>query len=801
VSGLLIAWMLFPLVLGALSLGCGLLVEAASGIRLRGALLLPTGFAAIIVIAQLVTLSPRTARYAPWVVAAVAVAGLLLPRPWQDRRPGPWPAAAAVGTFAAFAAPIVLSGSATFAGWIKLDDGANWLAITDRVMFHGRSMAGVPLSTYEILLKGYLNTGYPVGSFLPLGVAGRLVGEELAWLIQPYMAFAVAMLTLAVYGLVSRALDSRALRALTAFVATQSALLYGYVLWGGLKEAAATALIALTAALMPTLLERRVSPRAAIPLAVATAATIGSLSVSGGLLWLVPILLPGLVLAVRARRAAITVRIGAVLGAVALLFGIPAIAVAVRFVSTSRSVLTSNQEFGNLFHPLRFAQIFGIWPTGDFRFDPDQLVITYVLIAVAALAAVGGVIYAWRRGAPEPALYVASAALGAAVGGVLGSPWVEGKAFTIASPAFLAAAAVGGSMLIERGRRSDERASVLVGAAAVVALVVGALWSNVLAYHDVRLAPRDQLEELVTIGKRSPAEGPALMLEPSPYGGLYFLRRLAPEIPSMYRSRPIFLRGQRVLGKLGYADIDAFPLPSILPYRTLVLNRTANASRPPSIYRLVWHGTYYEVWQRPRKVRRPIIAHVPQGRFNQPATVPSCPTVRALAAVARRAGGTLATVIRPPAIVVSLSDTRHPPTWQTYRDSPGLIYPHTAGTLTTTLSIPTAGSYGVWLGGSFQRALEVWIDRKKLSKKRHRLNNNGAYTPFGKIVLTPGTHDVTLIYTSATLYPGSGGRAQFQLGPLVLGKDTADLPVKIVKPANARSLCGKSLDWVEAVRR
>ena len=46
-TGLLIAWVLFPLVLGALSLGCGLLVEAAAGVPLRGALLLPTGFAAI----------------------------------------------------------------------------------------------------------------------------------------------------------------------------------------------------------------------------------------------------------------------------------------------------------------------------------------------------------------------------------------------------------------------------------------------------------------------------------------------------------------------------------------------------------------------------------------------------------------------------------------------------------------------------------------------------------------------------------------------------------------------------------
>ena len=42
---LLLAWIVFPLVLVALSLGCGLLVERAAGLTLPGALLLPLGLA------------------------------------------------------------------------------------------------------------------------------------------------------------------------------------------------------------------------------------------------------------------------------------------------------------------------------------------------------------------------------------------------------------------------------------------------------------------------------------------------------------------------------------------------------------------------------------------------------------------------------------------------------------------------------------------------------------------------------------------------------------------------------------
>ena len=47
-----IAWVVFPLVVGALSLGCGLLVERAAGIELPSPLLLPLGFAVVIVGAQ-----------------------------------------------------------------------------------------------------------------------------------------------------------------------------------------------------------------------------------------------------------------------------------------------------------------------------------------------------------------------------------------------------------------------------------------------------------------------------------------------------------------------------------------------------------------------------------------------------------------------------------------------------------------------------------------------------------------------------------------------------------------------------
>ncbi|MEX2448678.1 MAG: hypothetical protein WD404_08045, partial [Solirubrobacterales bacterium] len=58
---LFVAWVVYPLVLLALCLGLGLLVDVLSGWRLPGALLAPVGLAAIVVVGQFTTLAEATA--------------------------------------------------------------------------------------------------------------------------------------------------------------------------------------------------------------------------------------------------------------------------------------------------------------------------------------------------------------------------------------------------------------------------------------------------------------------------------------------------------------------------------------------------------------------------------------------------------------------------------------------------------------------------------------------------------------------------------------------------------------------
>jgi hypothetical protein len=80
--------------------------------------------------------------------------------------------------FAAYAAPIVLSGEATFPGYIKLDDDATFLANLDRAMEHGRSLAGLEPSSYLATLQPHLAKGYPLGTMMPVGVGPTSSGAS-----------------------------------------------------------------------------------------------------------------------------------------------------------------------------------------------------------------------------------------------------------------------------------------------------------------------------------------------------------------------------------------------------------------------------------------------------------------------------------------------------------------------------------------------------------------------------------------------------------------------------------------------
>ena len=116
---------------------------------LPGALLVPSGFTVVIVASQFPPLGDGTATLATPLVVGLAGAGFVLGASRRLRRIDRWPVAAALAAFASYACSTVLSGSATFAGYIKLDDTATYLAMLDRVETNGRDLTGLAPSTYE----------------------------------------------------------------------------------------------------------------------------------------------------------------------------------------------------------------------------------------------------------------------------------------------------------------------------------------------------------------------------------------------------------------------------------------------------------------------------------------------------------------------------------------------------------------------------------------------------------------------------------------------------------------------------
>ena len=542
---MLLAWVAFPLVLALVGAGWGLLCGDLFGAPIDGPLVIPLGVAAVIVVAGLLTLWTAVAPATVVVVAVVAVIGLIRGR---DRllRLDPWAAGMAVLVLLAFGAPVILSGQATFAGYQRLDDTATWLSIVDQVIGHGRSVAGLAPSTYQLNLHEYLfGMGYPLGSFLPWGVGRALVGVDAAWVFQPYLSFCGMLVGLVVYWIGGRLIAARWLRALVAFVAAQPALLYGYSQWGGIKELCAAYLVVLLAAVVSQAVgggraaetERR---RARVgPLAVVCAATAITLG-PGSAAWLAPALAVVVVLWLwRGRRGGGLrgpwIDVGALAGGVAVAM-LPVWLALGRFLAGSGELFqtqsgnSANGESGlvSLYHALSVFQLGGVWPVGDFRLSAPVAETVPLLVAVGI-----GVLLAWRwrlRDEAALAVYPGVALVGCLIVWLSGSDaWVVAKAMAIGSPALLAVGVLGAGALAG-GRLSAGRRAA--GAAVLAVAGVGVLWSNALAYHDVTLAPKPRLAELQRVAQLLQGHGPTFINEYEVYADRHFLRDGAPVEPA-----------------------------------------------------------------------------------------------------------------------------------------------------------------------------------------------------------------------------------------------------------------------------
>lgn len=793
------------------------------GRRMPGPLLPATGFAAIIAAGGLITCFSGLAEFTTSAIAALAVAGYVTNWPFKGGRSIPaWPVAGAVLVFFVYGAPVILSGDATFAGYVKLDDTSTWLAFTDHVLTYGHSTAGIPPSSYEATVQINLSAGYPLGSFIPLGVGHELTGQDSAWLFQPYLALMAAMMSLVFFELVKPVVRDVRVRAAVVFIAAQPALLVGYSLWGGVKEVATALIVAVLAATAIWLTGPGGwrSIRWTTPGAIVSGAALIGVMGAGGLPWLAAVAL-GVALLMAARvfwqsrqpdgigrdlvMAYLARAVVVIIGVVAI--GLPTVLAAGQLFSPNQGPLTNTTEMGNLIRALPVTQALGPWPAGDFRIDPESGFITFVLLAAAIVAWGFGLWASILSRAWGLLLFAGGCGLGSFLVWYVGSPWVQGKALATGTASVLILAMAGIAALLTRrewipGNDSPgARLAPLVVGVVLLVVPVGVLASNGLQYHEAYLAPRDQLAELSDIGQDFAGQGPTLMTEYQAYGVRHFLRLMDAEGASELRRRQIPRRDGTQAEKGAWADTDELELSpdleGLLTYRTLVLRRSPGQSRPPSPYELVESGKYYEVWQRPEDFdASSIIAHVPFGTATDPAAVPSCAKVKAVAGKAGP-GGRVAAAIRAPNGVGEF--TAYPDDWIPDPVG-GTVTPASDGTATADIDVPASGEYDVFVGGSARGKVTLEVGGVPMGSVRGRLNNNAQYIEFGQFDLEAGPQQAVLEYErGGVLRPATGGYP-FGLGPIVVSPAADQTQVTSFPASQAAQLCGQRLDWIEALR-
>ncbi len=172
-----------------------------------------------------------------------------------------------------------------------------------------------------------------------------------------------------------------------------------------------------------------------------------------------------------------------------------------------------------------------------------------------------------------------------------------------------------------------------------------------------------------------------------------------------------------------------------------------------------------------------------------------------LAHRASAAHGVLKTVFRPEVTVINqYGHIGVPKHFGFYGEPYALVYATNAYKLTLPFTVRSDGKYRVWVGGSFSSTLTAKLDGKQIGQQRNQTEWPGNFLFFGKAHLARGVHTLVIKHSGPDWGPGSAAKQPFGLGPFVIAQGTDDRSVTTVQPKAAHTLCGKSLDWVEAVR-
>jgi hypothetical protein len=796
----------YPIVLAVLCTGAGLLLDRLSGRVLPGLLLPVAGMAALVGISQLSTAISWLAPASPYVVAACGLGGLAVEhervRTIVVRRHGRTGTAgkvvAYVLAYLAAIAPVLLAGRPSFSSYMVLTDSALHMVGADYLVHHGRSFAHLDLrGSYGQVVNSYFDTGYPTGADTLFGATALLLRLPLIWAFQPFNAFALATAVGPAWLLLRRVGLAGWWLAVAALSVTLPALVYAYELIASVKEIVALPMLLGLGALVVQ--HRRwltAGPRGGVPFAVISAAGVSVLGV-GFVAWVVAALaaLAFFVYGLVAAGSVSWRQVLELLGCLALagfVFAAPTWTRAADSLEVASTVAQTSNP-GNLQTPLRSVQMLGTWLSGSYTRTPvgGRATLSDVLIGLTALSALLGVLFVVARRRWALAAWLAGALVVWLALSAYGTTWVNAKGLMLTSPVLMLLAWAGVGGLLERSRGPGRPPTRPVAALLALAIAGGVSLSDAIQYRDSPLAPTARYEELASLNARFAGGGPTLFTDFDEYS-MYELRALDVAGPG-FLFPPLGLPHASE-GHGHSVDLARVPPAALARYRLIVTRRNPLSYRPPAAYRRVWQGAYYEVWRRRPKARPALAVVALHG-----AHPVSCGVVAPLARLARIDRARLVADEHPPIVQVRLDHVAHTASWvhagvELVMDGEGRLW--------SSFDVPRAGVYELWLTGEAMPTLQVDVDGRAAGRIGGQVSGNGdspdPMTPL-RVGLTAGRHRLSVSRGGFRLGPGSGSEAYLEAIFLDPAGTAGQQRLRVVAPARWRSLCGRHLDWIEAI--
>jgi hypothetical protein len=797
----------YPVILAVLCIGSGLLVERLGGWRFPARLVPVAGFGALIVVSQFTVLSGAIAPLTPWALVVVALIGFAVARRsvverWRARAPRWWAAPlAGIAAYVTVGLPVIAAGRLTFPGYLIDTTAGIQLAGGEWILHHGVQLPHL-YPAYGEMLAHYFGSGYPAGGQVLLAATGWLSGQDLLWLYFPFQVFSVALAALVLTYLAERAGLSRAAAGFAGWIAAVPALVTAYAMMGSIKELTALPLLLLLGAMIP-LARAQVAAgvRAVIPFGVAAAGAIGAIGPAAAA-WIAIFAVFALVAAwpaVRSRWGRFTARTtgrtlvagGAAAAVLVVALALPTVTRLSASVNAALGFSKSNaaavNDPGSLLRPLRFVQAFGVWLGYSHRVDPEYLTETYLLIGFAIACFVFGIFWLVRRRSWTVLAFVLGSLIVWAVLYHRGTEWTSAKVMMLTTPVIVLVAMVGAL----RSFRSQRVLGLLMAGV----LGAGVLASDALLYHGTNMAPV-RFVELRSIGQRFANRGPTLLPDFDEYT-FYLLRKLDVDSPGfafdMRRHFALFGPGPQYGDSY---DIDDIPASWVQQFKMIVMRRSPRWSRPPGDYELVWAGHFYDVWRQTGPVPR---FHLPVGTGMQATGVVACRRIRSIARQAAASGRPLRYASRPPNVIAPLRNAGITPELERLNDQDG--FPEVSfggpGSVTSSFGITVPGTYQLWLGGAVDRHLHVLIDHAQAGASASaRSGGDGNMIYVGPVHLDAGRHVIKLLRSGGSLAPGDDAGSLIDgiyLAPTGADHET----VATIRPQAWRTLCGRSLDWLE----